>query len=292
MTGPEVATSPGSRQVPRGLSIIPDRPARGSSRGAPHSAPMCCRRSRPPRAHHRSLRRVGGWKDIRDRARDGAIAESGEAGARRPVARPDSVQDLGQGAVPVAREDRGVHGVLVLGQRGLVDSERLVSGPSGEARQEGILPGGHVHQVILHRPHPTGSRTSVSCAGVRRLTVPSRASQTRSTQDRISAVVFGVESLIVHLQSECQRVNPSSFHDCTSEDIHWAFARLRPQAAAPRPAGCRADRARREPLALHRAALGSRRGAGLPGALTLARSGDVAMLRCSRSASAWRVRDP
>jgi alpha/beta hydrolase family protein len=33
-------------------------------------------------------------------------------------------------------------------------------------------------------------------------------------------------------------VNPSSFHDCTSEDIHWAFARLRPQAAAPRRERC------------------------------------------------------
>lgn len=28
------------------------------------------------------------------------------------------------------------------------------------------------------------------------------------------------------------------YHDCTSEDVHWAFRRLRPQAAAPRREAC------------------------------------------------------
>ena len=98
--------------------------------------------ARDPRRGGPAIALCTGRNDVRHRARDGAIGEGGEPGTRRSMAGSGGVQNIRERPVPVEGEDRGVLGVLVLGERGLVETERFVSRPPASPRQEGVLPGG------------------------------------------------------------------------------------------------------------------------------------------------------
>src|SRR6185503_7598103 len=106
-----------------------------------------------PRRRGVTLRETGGrgtaWQHARYRAGHGSVVEGGYPRTCRAMAGSERSENLGQRPVAVAREERRVDGVVVQGQRRLVDAERLVRGSALQARHEGILPDRDVHQVIL-----------------------------------------------------------------------------------------------------------------------------------------------